>query len=99
MLAVAAGMFVVLLSGASYSDKFSTIVRVSRRARLSVDIASQDKSGCDPLPLYLENARLDVGGNAATANTYELVETGVEEQDVNSVPKHPKMRPMTRMTI
>ena len=92
-------MFAILLSGASYSGNFSTIVRVSRTAKLSVDVVDQDGSGCDPLPTYLEKARLDLGVNTMTASAYELVETGAEEQDVELVPKHPKMRSNTRMTI
>ena len=92
-------MFAILLSGASYSGNFSTIVRVSRTAKLSVDVADQDGSGCDPLPRYLERARLDLGLNNATTNTYELVETGTEEQDVDLVPKDQKMRSDTKKTI
>ena len=87
-----AGVFAILQNGASYSSNFSTIVRVGRTAKLSVDVADQDGSGCDPLPTYLEKARLDVDVLSATANAYELVETGAEEQDVDLVPKHPKMR-------
>lgn len=98
-LVTVAGIFAILQSGASYSGNFSTIVRVSRTAKLSVDVADQDGSGCDPLPKYLEKARLDLGVNNATASTYELVQTGTEEQDVDLVPKNPKMRSDTRMTI
>ena len=98
-LVVIAGMFAILLSGASYSGNFSTIVRASRTAKLSVDVADQDGSGCDPLPKYLERARLDLGASTTTANTYELVETGTEEQDVDLLPKDPKMESDTSMTI
>ena len=92
-------MFAIVLSGASYSGNFSTIVRVSRTAKLSVDVADQDRSGCDPLPKYLERARLDIGVNTTTASAYELVETGTEEQEVYLVSKDPKIRSDTRVTI
>ena len=98
-LVVITGMFAILLSGVSYSSNFSTIVRVSRTARLSVNVADQDGSGCDPLPKYLEKARLDLGDNTAAASTYKVVETGKQDQDVNLVSKDPKMRSDTRMTI
>jgi hypothetical protein len=62
-LAVIAGLIVLILSGASYSDNFSTIFRVSRTAKLSVEVMDQDRSGYDPLPDYLKRARLDIDAN------------------------------------
>ena len=86
-LVIVGGMLAILLSGASYSGNFSTIMRVSRTAKLSVDVSDQDGSGCDPLPKYLEKARLDLGVNTATGKTYELVDMGAEEQNVDLMPK------------
>lgn len=43
-------------SNASYSTDFSTIVRATRHADLSVNIHSLDAGGQDPLPRYLARA-------------------------------------------
>ena len=98
-LVVIAGMFAILLSGVSYSDNFSTIVRVCQTAKLSVGVEDQDQAGCDPLPTYLEKARLDFSVHSANASAYELVSTNGVEQDVDLVPKHPPMRSNSRITI
>lgn len=78
-LAVIAGMTTLIQSGESYRNNFSTIVRVSRTAELSVEVMGQDGSGRDPLPAYLKDARIDIGVKSATANDHDMVETLVEE--------------------
>lgn len=56
----------MLLNGASYSNNFSTIVRVARTADLSTDILDKERDGFgrDPLPKYLKHARLNMTGGA-----------------------------------
>jgi hypothetical protein len=84
---VVAGIITLSSSGASYSNKFSTIVRVSRTAELNDEVKDNDGSGYDPLPTYLKNARLNIGANTATANTYEMTDTPPEEQSLVPVSK------------
>ena len=52
----------MIISNASYSCDFSTILRVVKASKLDTDIADQktDGFGRSPLPKYLENARLDI---------------------------------------
>ena len=54
-------------NGESYSSNFSSILRVSRAAEMSVEAEDRDGSGSDPLPVYLKYARLQVG-MSTTAN-------------------------------
>ncbi|MDI1487031.1 MAG: hypothetical protein OHK93_006294 [Ramalina farinacea] len=65
-LAATAGIIAVLLNGASYSNNFSTIVRVARTADLSTEILDKERDGFgrDPLPKYLKHARLNMSGGA-----------------------------------
>ena len=42
----------MIANDASSSDKFSTVLRLSRGAQLSYEINSPDLSGRDPLPAY-----------------------------------------------
>lgn len=95
-IAVIAGMIAMALNGASYSSSFSTFLRVSRTARLSVEVMDEDGSGQDPLPSYLKLARLDIGINNRDTTTYELVETPVEEQRQESVPNHESNKTSSR---
>ncbi|KXT04967.1 hypothetical protein AC578_10324, partial [Pseudocercospora eumusae] len=60
-VAVAAGWIAIFLNGCSYSDNFSTFVRVGRMAVMSNEVKAEDLSGCDPLPEYLERTRIDIG--------------------------------------
>ena len=59
-IAVAIGLVVMRLNGASYSDNFSTILRASIGAHvnrhISVDIMDHHMNGKDPVPEYLEDA-------------------------------------------
>lgn len=61
-LAVAGGFTALVANGAAYSDKFSTLFRVSRTAGLSVEVKEVDGRGSDPLPGYLGRARVDLRG-------------------------------------
>lgn len=61
-LAVLGGYAALVANGAAFSDKFSTIFRVSRAAGLNVEVQGVDGRGRDPLPGYLGRARVDIGG-------------------------------------
>jgi hypothetical protein len=72
LIAVTVGLAAIVLTGASYSDNFSTSLRVSRAADLSVpevrrdyEGGSEDDDGRDPLPRFLGEGRLIVGSGSA----------------------------------
>ncbi|KAF2170478.1 hypothetical protein M409DRAFT_51517 [Zasmidium cellare ATCC 36951] len=52
------GCFVVLRAGATYSNKLSTVLRVTGGDRVDVDIDPNDRGGADLLPAHLEKAKL-----------------------------------------
>ena len=47
-------------NAASFTNDFSTIVRVAKTASLSVAIEDRDGMGFEPLPNYLKSAQLDL---------------------------------------
>ena len=55
---VALGLYAIFATGASYSNDFSTILRVSRRAHLDKDVSDKAADGRDPLPKDLAKATL-----------------------------------------
>ncbi|KAK5701737.1 hypothetical protein LTR97_004555 [Elasticomyces elasticus] len=81
-LAVLAGTIALVQNGASYSNYFSTILRVSRTAELDIQVAGRDGPGHDPLPAYLQDARLDLGSQAVDARGYELVKGSTDQQSL-----------------
>ena len=58
--AVACGFCAIVANNASFTNDFSTIVRVARAAELSVHLEAEDRGGEDPLPSYLKLAQLDI---------------------------------------
>ncbi|KAK5679710.1 hypothetical protein LTS10_007658 [Elasticomyces elasticus] len=81
-LAVSAGIIALVQNGASYSNYFSTVLRVSRTAELDVQVAGRDGPGHDPLPAYLHHARLGLGSQAVDARGYELVKGSTDQQSL-----------------
>jgi hypothetical protein len=65
LLAVAVGLASIVTTGASYSNRFSTIVRASRDQYLPITIEEKDRRGRDPLPKYIGKARFAVEGAGA----------------------------------
>lgn len=57
-LAVLIGLFCISLNGASFSHDFSTVLRTTRNAELSVEMKDEDNRGRDPLPKYLADAEV-----------------------------------------
>jgi hypothetical protein len=57
-LAVCAGTIALLLNGASFTNDFSTIVRVGRVATLSEEVTESDGDGTGSLPEHLKNSKL-----------------------------------------
>lgn len=60
LLAAVIGLTSLVKAGASYSNRFSTVVRVSRDQSLAFTIDHQDRGGQDPLPDYIGKARFSV---------------------------------------
>ncbi|OQO04768.1 hypothetical protein B0A48_09692 [Cryoendolithus antarcticus] len=57
-VAIAIGLYSMIVERAYYSADFSTIMRVTRAARLSSTIADEDTAGRSPLPKHLANANI-----------------------------------------
>jgi hypothetical protein len=88
LLAVMAGITAFSLNEASYSEKFSTMLRISRTAELSVELKERDGSGIDPLPKYLKYARLHISGSGVEAKSHGVVENMAEKQSLVPVSRH-----------
>jgi hypothetical protein len=57
-VAIILGTICLVSNGASFSSKFSTILRVSHEANLTTPVREVDTNGRDPLPNYLAQAEL-----------------------------------------
>jgi len=57
-------MTALLLSGASYDNTFSTIVRVGRTAEMSVAVVGDEGAGYQPLSKHLAKARMAMGSSS-----------------------------------
>jgi hypothetical protein len=64
LLASIAGCVAIFCNGASYTQKFSTVLRTT--TGLGQVVAENDRSGADPLPKYLSRARVDLGRAGGT---------------------------------
>jgi hypothetical protein len=60
LIAGIVGCASILSNGASYSNKFSTVLRTTRGQELEELIAYNDRTGVDPLPKHLEKSRIDL---------------------------------------
>jgi hypothetical protein len=60
LIAGIAGCASIMSNGASYSNRFSTVLRTTRGQELEELIVHNDRTGVDPLPKHLENARIDL---------------------------------------
>ncbi|KAI9710459.1 MAG: hypothetical protein M1812_007427 [Candelaria pacifica] len=56
------GILTILADGASYSNAFSTVLRVARAAELSIEVQESDLDGRDPLPTHLAKATVAISG-------------------------------------
>ncbi|CAG8081645.1 unnamed protein product [Penicillium olsonii] len=61
LLSAIAGILAWMSSQGSYSNKFSTILRITQGATISTELKPEDYSGFDPLPDYIANAQLRPG--------------------------------------
>lgn len=63
LLTVVTGLYSLVITGTSYSNKFSTVVRVARDQAIDVHIQHKDRLGQDPLPPYIGRSRLHFDRN------------------------------------
>lgn len=59
LLIVAVGVFSLMANKASYSGKFSTIVRSTKMSRLDIIVSEQDDAS-DPLPDSMKDTKVQV---------------------------------------
>lgn len=76
LLASIAGCLAIFLNGASYTHKFSTVLRTT--TGLEELVAKNDRTGADPLPKYLSRARVDLGRGAVPVELRKGSENGGE---------------------
>ena len=55
-ISILIGSCAILTSGASYSNNFSTVLRIALAIELSVDVKESDMDGENPLPKYMASA-------------------------------------------
>ena len=79
-LIVIAGLVSTLRNGASFSDNFSTILRLSRGANLDTTISGDDLDGKDPLPRYLKRAKIAFTKTFPIKTHDKIEDTPVEAQ-------------------
>jgi hypothetical protein len=60
LIAGIAGCASILSNGASYSNRFSTVLRTTRGHELEELVVHNDRTGVDPLPKHLEKSRIDL---------------------------------------
>ncbi|RWA04972.1 hypothetical protein EKO27_g10136 [Xylaria grammica] len=75
-LALAFGIVAILPNNASYSSDFSTILRATYGAVLSVPVQPQDMDGASPLPKYLGTAKVSWSSLDAGKNTMRPKSSG-----------------------
>ncbi|KAK4445775.1 hypothetical protein QBC34DRAFT_471610 [Podospora aff. communis PSN243] len=88
LVIVVLGIGSLWLSGASYSNKFSTVMRTTCDPDMCATVASVDRTGADPLPEYLETLKVRAGTGSALPTDRELLESP-------SLPAEQKQRPVS----
>jgi len=66
----------MLLNGASFSNNFSTILRMAWHAEMSTEVTVEDSDGRDPLPAHLAEACLSLSSAAGSGRFIALKEVG-----------------------
>lgn len=90
---VTIGLSTVIAARASYSNDFSTVMRVTQCSSLSTRIKSADGDGHDPLPKYIAESRISLGVLYSSPNTSKESVTESDRHssrdDANPVPLAP----------
>ncbi|KXS95755.1 hypothetical protein AC579_7054 [Pseudocercospora musae] len=80
----------IWLNSASYTEDFSTILRLARGAELDAEVDQKDWGGEDPLPKYLANAHITFPQTGARAEEkvetarYAIVAAGEYDEEDNA---------------
>ncbi|RSM02832.1 hypothetical protein CEP52_007730 [Fusarium oligoseptatum] len=69
-LIVCIGMLAIYMNGASFSNTFSTLLRLGRGASLSSEIEKVDLDGRDPLPEYIKDMKIKFSKSSVQADEY-----------------------------
>ena len=69
-LIVCIGMLAIYMNGASFSNTFSTLLRLGRGASLSSEIEKVDLDGRDPLPEYIKNMKVKFSKTSVQTDEY-----------------------------
>lgn len=84
-LIVLLGIAAIIANDASFSNKFSTILRLSRGAQLSYELNHSVLSGRDPLPDYAKKATVRISQQLMSAtrdrSVYTLVDKDGKEDE------------------
>jgi len=72
---VITGLVLVVLNGASYSNKFSTVLRTTRGSDIDKLVENNDRTGIDPLPEELGKARIWIGPLNEGSDTEMIMST------------------------
>lgn len=60
LVAMIIGLYTIFSTGQSYSNNFSTILRVAQNENLAALIEERDRKGQDPLPKHIAKARFGI---------------------------------------
>lgn len=91
-LATLAGLIIICLRSKTYSSDFSTILRATRHAELSTDVAKEDTDGKSPLPDYLARCLIrfdscdevkEAPGGSPTSNDMPPARSSLSEQSAD----------------
>ncbi|RTE82718.1 hypothetical protein BHE90_002663 [Fusarium euwallaceae] len=69
-LIVCIGMLAIYMNRASFSNTFSTLLRLGRGASLSSEIEKVDLDGRDPLPEYIKDMKIKFSKSSVQADEY-----------------------------
>jgi hypothetical protein len=83
-LATMVGLMSLYINGSSYSNTFSTVMRITRDAQLSVEISKEDGTGANPLPAYIANATISFRGSSVPDR--QMKEEGAVDQQGAKTP-------------
>ncbi|KAL8885344.1 MAG: hypothetical protein Q9192_006657 [Flavoplaca navasiana] len=88
------GLAAMIANDASFSNKFSTILRLSKGAQLSYEINRPDLSGRDPLPAYANQVTVrfapERAGETKDGGEYKRVDGEVRDDEVELVTQRVK---------
>ena len=106
------GVAAIIANQASFSNRFSTIFRLSRGAQLSNEIDHADLSGRDPLPAYAKKASVRFSQEQMSgtndSNAYTLVdregndderEVTTQEQTTSTSPQWSQRLPSLDLSV